>query len=145
MPILLLLLGWETVWWAKRYQKRASDYETAQNQAKVLGRPLVVIGAPDRGVTAGYGCGDITIDLGPSSIPNSLQLDITKPLPFADDSVVVFVACVLEYVDKPADALRELFRISGGWLYVVRVEPWTMAAYLYPGAKQTLPKLGIQT
>jgi hypothetical protein len=46
---------------------------------------------------------------------------------------------VLEYVDDYDAALAELQRISGGHLYIVRVEPWTLAAYFYPGAKRTLP------
>jgi ubiquinone/menaquinone biosynthesis C-methylase UbiE len=66
--------------------------------------------------------------------------DITKQLPFHDNSVVVFVSCVLEYVDDVDAAIKELMRISGGHLYVVRVEPWTATAYLYPGAKRTLPE-----
>lgn len=118
---------------------RVSMYAEAQAQATALGRPLVVVGAPDAGITAGYGCGDVTIDISPSSCPNSLQADVTQPLPFADDSVVVVVMCVLEYVSDADAAFAELNRISGGQLYVVRVEPWTLASVLYPGAKRTIP------
>lgn len=89
-------------------------------------------------MTAGYGCGDITIDLAPSKCPNSIQADITQPLSIADDSVVVVVMCVLEYVSDVNAALAEINRISGGNLFVVRVEPWTLTSVLYPGAKRTL-------
>ena len=115
-------------------------FEAARAEARRLGRPLVVVGAPDGGVTAGYGCGDVTVDLAGSTCPNSLAADVTKPLPFADDSVVVFVACVLEYVNDMPRAVAELTRISGGRLYVVRVEPWTLTAYLYPGARRTISR-----
>jgi hypothetical protein len=89
-------------------------------------------------VTAGYGCGDVSVDLADSSCPIHKRADITKRLPFDDNSAVVFVACVLEYVDDYEAAMRELQRVSGGQLYIVRVEPWTLTAYLYPGAKRTL-------
>ncbi len=65
--------------------------------------------------------------------------DITKgPIEgIADDSAVVFASCVLEYVTDAAAALRELARIAGSPenLFLVLVEPWTLTATLYPGAR----------
>lgn len=139
----LVTLGaaWELGWWWRRRSLRSKTFELAAREAKRLGRPLVVIGAPDGGVTAGYGCGDVTVDLVRSqTCPNPLVADITKPLPFQDDSVVIFVSCVLEYVDDADAALRELCRASGGHLYVVRVEPWTLTSIFYPGAKRSYPR-----
>lgn len=129
---------WESAWWARRKTRRADRYKAARVAATGLGRPLVVVGAPDRGMTAGYGAGDIVLDIGPSALPNAVQCDICQPIPIPTDSVVVFVACVLEYVDDAEAAWRELTRISGGRVYLVRVEPWTFAAYLYPGARRTV-------
>lgn len=132
--------AWELGWWAKRRYNRSALYEQALACARRSGKPLVVVGAPDGGVTAGYGCGDITIDLFKSpSCPNSIAADITKGIPLPDNSAVVFVSCVLEYVDDYEAALRELVRVSGGNLYVVRVEPWTLTSFLYPHAQRTLP------
>jgi SAM-dependent methyltransferase len=111
-------------------------YAAAHALARSLGRQLVVVGAPDAATTAGYPCGDVTVDLAKTSCPVAVRADITKPLPFADDSVVVFVSCVLEYVDDENAAWAELNRISGGRVFVVRVEPWTLTAFLYPGAKR---------
>lgn len=139
-----LLLGvggvaaWETAWWARRRHLRSSQYGCAKREAVRLGKPLVVVGAPDGGVTSGYGCGDVTVDVAGSICPNTIQADITKPLPFTDDSVVVFVACVLEYVSNYEAAMRELRRVAGKHVYVVRVEPWTLAGWFYPGAKRRL-------
>ena len=130
--------AWELGWWAKRRSDRKRVYDMAQSEALRLGRPLVVIGAPDGGVTSGYGCGDFVVDLAPSSCPNALQADISKRMPFEDDSVVVFVSCVLEYVDDVEGALREIQRVSGGHSFLVCVEPWTLTAHLYPGAKRTM-------
>lgn len=130
---------WDFGWWLRRRARRGEMYALARAEAYRLGRPLVVIGAPDGGVTKGYGCGDVTVDLIKSSCPVALVADVTKPLPFADNSVVVAVFCVLEYVNDANAALAEIQRISGGYAYFVGVEPWTATAYLYPGAKRTLP------
>jgi hypothetical protein len=130
--------AWEIGWWLRRRHERARVYALASARAHVLGRPLVVVGAPDRGVTAGYPCGDVTVDLAPSSCPHAIQADITKRLPFADNSCAIFVSAVLEYVGDYAGAVRELERVSGGELFVVRVEPWTFSAYLYPGTKRQI-------
>ena len=134
---------WEVFWWAKRRRDRADAFAAADALATSLQRPLVIVGAPDRGVTSGYGCGDaarsdVVVDIQPSTCPNSMVADITKTLPFADDSVVVFVACVLEYVADVASAVSELMRISGGNCIFVTVEPWTLTAYMYPGARTIL-------
>jgi SAM-dependent methyltransferase len=139
MNLVKAIAAWELFWWARRRMMRSHLYDVARRRADELGRRLVVVGAPDGGVTAGYGCGDITIDIAPSSCPSAIQADITKPLPFATDSVVVVVMCVLEYVDDANAALAELNRISGGNLFVVRVEPWTLTSVFYPGARRTLP------
>jgi SAM-dependent methyltransferase len=134
-----LIPAWEGVWWLRRRMRRTAQFQRARAEADRLGRPLVVIGAPDGGVTAGYGCGDVTVDLAPSYCPTSIRADVTKPLPFKNNSVVVFCSCVLEYVTDPLSAIAEIQRISGGHSFFTGVEPWTLTAYLYPGAKQTLP------
>jgi hypothetical protein len=134
-------LAWEGGWWVARRQHQGETYRRALAHARALGRPLLVVGAPDAATTGGYGCGDVTVDLAPSSrCPGYLRADVTRPLPFEDGSHVVFVSCVLEYVSDPDAAHAELLRVAGGVenLYIVRVEPWTLAGHLYPGARQTL-------
>ena len=142
MPLLWIALGlaaWEGFWWDLRRTRRAETYAKALAHAKALNRPLVVIGAPDAGFTTGYGCGDVTIDLAGSACPRTVRLDITKPMPFPTDSVCSVTMCTLEYVQHVKPALNEILRISGGHAFFVGVEPWTLAAYLYPGARRTLP------
>lgn len=134
-----LISVWEFGWWLARRHRRGAVYGAAVAMARHLGRPLVVIGAPDGGSTSGYGCGDITIDVASSACPNWIPADISQRTGFADDSVVVFCSCVLEYVRDPIAAINEIERISGGYAYFVGVEPWTLAALFYPGARQTLP------
>jgi hypothetical protein len=145
IPRVLLAVGalaaWDLGWWLRRRLRRQALFQQASALASSLGRPLVVVGAPDGGVTAGYGCGDVTIDLAEtSSCPHYLRADITQQIPLASDSAVVFVSCVLEYVSNVDAALCELLRVAGSpaRLFVVRVEPWTLTALLYPGAKRTI-------
>lgn len=134
------VLAWESLWWVLRRHERGTMYAEARARADELKRPLVVVGAPDAWVTAGYPCGDVTVDILKSSCPNSIVADITKPLDFADNSVVVFVSCTLEYLDEAGIefAIAELNRISGGELWVKRVEPWTLTSVLFPGRRRTL-------
>ena len=131
--------AWEAGWWLRRRGRRTAQFARARADANATGRPLVVIGAPDGGSTAGYPCGDFTVDLSGSSCPNTIVADITKPMPFADDSVVVFCSAVLEYVEDVNAAIAEIERISGGHAFFVGVEPFTLAARFYPGARRTLP------
>jgi hypothetical protein len=136
VPALVALGVWESYWWLVRKARRLDVYRRALATAQTLRRPLLVVGAPDHGMTGDYACGDMTTDIEcGSSCPNFFQSDITKTIPLPDSSVVVFVSCVLEYVSNPALAIRELYRVSGGQVYAVGVEPWTLAGWLYPGTR----------
>jgi hypothetical protein len=127
-----------------RFRERSSAFRLAVERATALGRPLVVIGDPDGGMHTrlmrAYGCGDVCVDLnGCPKCPVTVVADITKgPTPgIADDSSVVFVSCVLEYVADLQAALAEISRIAGAPenVFVVTVQPWTLTARLYPGAR----------
>jgi len=135
-----LLGGWEVGAWLRRRERRSATYDRALRRARELRRPLVVVGAPDGGVTAGYGPGDLVVDVAPSSGPwRSMQWDICDPLPWPPGCCVVFCSCVLEYVRDVDAAIANLSFVSGGELFVVTVEPWSLAAHLYPNAKRVLP------
>jgi hypothetical protein len=127
-----------------RHDTRTRLFLEAAQRAKALQRPLVVIGDPDAGMHTrlrrAYGCGDVCVDAnGCAMCPVVRVADITAgPVPgIADDSAVVFVSCVLEYVGDLAAALREVQRMAGDVenIYVVTVQPWTLTASLYPGAR----------
>ena len=84
-------------------------------------------------------CGDLCVDInGCPLCPVTRTADITKgPVAgLANDSAVVFVSCVLEYVSDPESALGELRRMAGSPenLFIVFVDPWSVTAALYPGA-----------
>ena len=127
-----------------RFEHRRRLFEAAARRAAELGRPLVVVGDPDAGahtrLVRAYGCGDLCLDLRGCPMCRVMQaVDLTAgQVPgVADDTTVVFVSCVLEYVSDPEAALREMQRMAGSHenLFIVFVEPWTLTAALYPGAR----------
>jgi hypothetical protein len=137
----------------QRFGDRKSTFDLASKQAKELGRTLVVVGAPRAGahtrLIGAYGCGDVCVDIvGCGDCVRSVQHDITSgPVPgVPDDSSVVFVSCVLEYVSDPQAAWRDLLRMAGdpSRVHIVRVQPWTFTAALYPGAKWLVSRDGFE-
>lgn len=128
----------------RRFEARRRAFEAAARHASALGRPLVVVGDPDAGahtrLVRAYGCGDLCIDLQGCPMCRVMQAaDLTAgPVPgVADDSAVVFVSCVLEYVSNVEVAIQELQRMAGSPenLFIVFVDPWSLTAALYPGAR----------
>ncbi len=128
----------------RRFEARRRGFEAAARRAAAVGRPLVVVGDPDAGahtrLVRAYGCGNLCIDLEGCPRCHVMQAaDLTAgPVPgVPDDSAVVFVSCVLEYVSDPKSAVHELQRMAGSPanLFLVFVEPWSLTASLYPGAR----------
>ncbi len=69
----------------------------------------------------------------------SIAADITKGVEaIEDDSSVVYVSCVLEYVEAIEPAIKELRRIAGSEenLFLVFVDPLSLTAFLYPWGKR---------
>ena len=127
-----------------RFRERSAAFKAATERATALGRRLVVIGDPDAGLHTrllrAYGCGDVCVDQnGCPKCPVTIVADVTKgPIQeIADDSAVVFVSCVLEYVVDLQAALAEVARMAGSStnVFIVTVQPWTLTARLYPGAR----------
>ena len=138
----------------RRFERRRRAFVAAAQRAAELGRPLVVVGDPDAGahtrLVRAYDCGDLCIDLHGCPRCRVMQAaDLTAgPVPgIVDDSAVVFVSCVLEYVSDPEAALHELRRMAGSPdnLFLVLVEPWTLTAVLYPGARWAAMGQGLPT
>ncbi|MHC4618510.1 MAG: hypothetical protein ACYTEQ_12245 [Planctomycetota bacterium] len=132
----------------QRHTNRERVYGAAQKRALAVGRPLVVVGDPDSGLHTSlrraYGCGDACVDLnGCPTCVISHMADIQQRLPFGDDSQVVFVSCVFEYVKNFDAAWNEIIRIAGSPknIFVVSVQPRTFTAALYPGAQRTVTAL----
>ena len=140
------LVAAETAVAYQRWQARREVFDLAARRAATLHRPLIVVGDPDGGAVTqlyrAYGCGDLCVDINGCPMCKVAQVaDITAGpvLGVADDSAVVFVSCVLEYVGDVAAAVREINRMAGSAenIFDVSVQPWTMTAALYPGARWT--------
>lgn len=121
-----------------RGDKRISRFAAARRRATALGRPLVVVGAPTGGLTSGYGCGDLPcVDLFGCGKCGAPPTDLTLPgaIRSRDNGCVVFSSCVMELVPDINAAWRETLRAAGGPsnTFVVHIEPWAHASWLYPG------------
>lgn len=136
----------ESVAAVTRHRHRSCLFYKAASRARELGRPLIVIGDPDAGLhtrlVRAYDCGDVCVDANGCPLCPAVRVaDIIKgPVPgIADNSGVVFVSCVLEYVGDLPAALAEIRRIAGDLenVFIVTVQPWTFTAVLYPGARWT--------
>ena len=143
--LVLVLCGAEAALsFGPRRWERQRVYTAAQRRAEETGKPLVVVGAPRAGFVTRllptYGCGDLCIDLaGCPTCPEHIQADVAAALQsYPADSAVVCVVCTLEYVEGIEAAKSELYRVAGRDLFVSRVEPWSLTALVYPGAKHRL-------
>jgi len=140
------LLGFELLGAFSRHADRSSLFGLANERAKATQRPLLVVGDPSGGVWTkifpAYGCGDVCVDLQGCKCPVQIQADITKGVDLESNAYVVYVACVLEYVEDIEAAWLEILRLAGSVdnIFIVRVQSWTLSSWLVPGAKQVIRK-----
>lgn len=142
----LLLAGavWEGAAALGRFAERRKVFAQAQARAIQTGKPLIVVGDPDAGahtkLVRAYPCGDLCVDLtGCPHCDSAAVVDLTKDrIPVGDNGGVVFVSCVLEYVDDIQAAWTELKRVGGPDVFVVPVGGGTLTSWLFPGAKWIL-------
>jgi hypothetical protein len=109
-------------------------------RSKEIGKPLMVIGDPDNGTSnkylgRDYECGDICVDLiGCKKCNNGLKQKIENYLPtLKTNSYVIFISCVMEYMDNAVidKTIAELKRVSGGNLFIVTVDPYSLTSFIY--------------
>jgi hypothetical protein len=91
----------------------------------------MVIGSPVSGGVSGqissqlhlYGCGDVCVDMnGCETCTNGITTRIEDFLPtLENNSYVIFISVVLEYVDDLPAVIKDLERVSGGDLFVVYI------------------------
>jgi hypothetical protein len=109
----------------KRNSDRKAIFEMAEKRSIESKLPLIVIGDPYNGIYSrmygpAYTCGDICIDLtGCPKCPSKtmkMKGDIIQELKkLPDNSAVIFISCVLEYIDGDMDeAIKQIYRVSGG-------------------------------
>ena len=142
--LALLTVAWEVATACSRRLQRREVYRAAEERASVTGKPLVVVGDPDNGAVnhllgRDYGEGDVTVDItGCPGCRNGVRAKIEEYLPtLGNDSCVLFVSCVLEYVNgrngNVRRILREMDRVSGGDRFLVTVWPYCLTAWFYFG------------
>ena len=130
----------------QRQSTRKDYYSRASNHSKQSGKPLLVIGDPYNGRGSKiwgvvYGCGNVCLDItGCPKCPKGIKGKLEDVLPtLENNSYVIFVSYVLEYVDNIELIIRELKRVSGGDLYIAHVQPYDfLTLYFYKGTKRKI-------
>lgn len=140
--LLIIIVGivvYETIIGIYRKLKRRRAYALAKARAKSTGLPLLVIGDPYNGLMSivtgpDYGCGTICLDLvGCSKCPNAIKGRLEDEIKKIDvNKYVIYVSCVLEYVDDLPLILSYLDNMNFENLFIVNVEWYSLMAYLYP-------------
>jgi hypothetical protein len=121
---------------------RSYYYKMAASRALKIDKPLIVIGDPHNGLGAkihgpAYGSGNFIIDISGCSkkvCNDVMERDIVDSLKvFEDGSCVIFVSCVLEYVENIDEAIKEIKRVAGSSdnIFVVTVGTSSYVSYYY--------------
>ena len=123
----------------KRKLNRRKLFKKAKKRALKTNKKLLVIGDPYNGVASistgsDYSCGDLCIDITgcpkcSKSVKAKLEDIITK---INLDEYVIYISCVLEYVDELPKILSYLNKVNKKDIYVVTVEWYALNAYFYP-------------
>jgi hypothetical protein len=143
--LFFLLFVYEFIHGIVRQNNRNNYFKMAQTRSRELNKPLVVVGDPYNGIGSiiynmfmeGYGCGDETVDLtGVPRCPNGIKQDILSYLSSKEsNSCVLFISCVLEYVDEDEidDIIRQIKRVAGSLknVFIVSINKDTLSARFY--------------
>jgi len=137
--IILLVILYETLVCILRKIKRRLAFRRAQQRAREVNKNLLVIGDPYNGIASiatgvDYSCGDVCLDLSgcprcPTGIRDSLENRLSG-LRLGD--YVVYISCVLEYVDDLPYILQKLETVPKENMFIVNVEWYSLMAYFYP-------------
>ena len=137
--VLVVIILYEIIIMLIRKIKRRILFKQAKQRAKLTGKKLLVIGDPYNGLaskTTGcdYGCGDICLDLtGCPNCPKTLKGKLEEHISKINlNEHVVFISCVLEYVDDLDYINSYLSKMNQQDLFVVNVEWYSLMAYFYP-------------
>ncbi len=139
--IIIVLIVIVLVWIGTivlNHHERRSYYELAKARSVKLNKPLIVIGDPQKGMSCAmfgppYGYGDACVDIDPVD-DRCVKSDATEYLKgIKTNSAVIFISCVLEYVDDIEPLIEEMNRVAGSSknLFVVHVKWYALTAYIY--------------
>lgn len=139
IALVCFVILYESSIGVSRKFKRRRVFEMAKRRSKEIGLPLLVIGDPYNGlmsITTGaeYECGDVCLDLtGCTRCPNGIKGKLEELLQTLKlDDYVVYISCVLEYVDDLELILSYLTKMNHKNLFIVNVEWFSLTAYFYP-------------
>lgn len=110
-----------------RKQRIRDTFNLALQRAQATGKKLLVVGDPHGRLLARTLGPDWDCAAGCTDLPGLTTLGA--------NSAVVFVAFELERAEDAREAVAHLQRVSGGDLFVVGTEPYSMLAWL-PGRKR---------
>src|SRR5437870_4985295 len=116
--IICFLVIYEFIISHNRRIRRLKSYRIAYNLARKKTKPLIVIGDPEAGWNKGmdYGCGDLCIDMiGCNNCYQQMKGKVHQILKnFSSNSAVIFISCVLEYVDPKdfGETLKQIKRVA---------------------------------
>jgi hypothetical protein len=125
-----------------RWEQRRRLFQAADERARQLGRPLLVVlprkeGWFNRSMRL-YEYGARYPDIfSRRNSPVIFADTLARGVAVQGDSAVLYVACVLEYVTDLRRSMDEIMRIAGEPenIYIVTVQPWTLTAALHPAAR----------
>lgn len=124
------IAAWELGWYGIQLLERRKMFRAATELAQQSGKPLLVVGNPH----GQYGCGDVTLDLEPSSeCPVQVVGSVESMPQFADKQFgAAFVSHILEHSCQPYVALRELYRVADN-VFVTYPWWWRLMTLATPG------------
>ena len=137
--IIFVIIIYEIIICIIRKLKRKIYYKKAVKRAKETNKKLLVIGDPYNGIASivtglDYKCGDVCIDLtGCPKCENAIKGKLEDILPTLNlNEYVIYISCVLEYVDDLNGIMTHLNKLNKDDLFIVNVEWYSLMAYFYP-------------
>jgi len=136
---IIIIIIYETTIMCKRKLNRRKLFKKAKKRANLTNKQLLVIGDPYNGVASistgsDYNCGDLCIDLtGCPKCTNSIEAKLEDIISEIDlNEYVIYISCVLEYVDELPKILSYLNKVNKKNIFIVTVEWYSLNAYFYP-------------
>ena len=63
---------------------------------------------------------------------NSIDIDLLEYLKKQENnSLVIFISCVLEYIDNIEETIKEINRVANNNIFIVTVNKYSFSAYFY--------------
>lgn len=127
----------------RRNRDRTVYWNKAESRAASINRPLIVIGDPHNGTGSfyhgpAYGQGDMCVDIAGCRLnlcSKSVKADaLTVLSKLPDNSHVIFISCVLEYVEDPGKMYEQILRVAGSRdnIFLLTVCEYTLTSrFLY--------------